>query len=80
MFTQNDTPDQNERNLEAQEFLTIPQAAEILGVHKNTVWTRVREGSLPAVRISPRLVRIRKSDLIQSATPYHDPNMSGWAR
>ncbi|MEZ5116965.1 MAG: helix-turn-helix domain-containing protein [Candidatus Nanopelagicales bacterium] len=45
------------------DYLTIRQAAEILGVHQRTVRRRISDGSLPAYRLGPQLIRIRPDDL-----------------
>jgi len=44
------------------EFLSIEDAAQVLGVEYKTVYRLVRDGQLPAGRIG-RVYRIRKSDL-----------------
>ena len=45
------------------ELLTVKQVAEILQVHEQTVWRYLRNGSLPAVRLGRRVVRVARSDL-----------------
>jgi excisionase family DNA binding protein len=45
------------------ELLTVKQVAEVLQVHEQTVWRYLREGILPSVRLSRRIVRIARSDL-----------------
>ena len=50
----NETPDQ---------IYTIPQVAELLGVHKDTVQTWIEEGKLGSVKIGYRTVRILQSDI-----------------
>ena len=35
----------------AQEYLSIPQAAALLGLSRIAVFKRVKKGSLPAIRI-----------------------------
>ena len=35
----------------AQEYLSIPQAAAVLGLSRIAVFKRVKKGSLPAIRI-----------------------------
>lgn len=37
--------------------MTVPEAAEALGVHRDTVYDAVRRGELPAIRLG-RTVRI----------------------
>jgi excisionase family DNA binding protein len=57
------------------EYLTPEQAADVLGVHVQTVRGYVRSGKLPASRLAgERAIRIRRSDLecvLESVTPQH---------
>ena len=49
-----------------KELLTVAETAELLGVSKKTVRRRVRDGSLPAVRLggAPHFpIRIPQSEL-----------------
>jgi excisionase family DNA binding protein len=48
---------------EADPWLTYAQAAEIVGVHKNTLRAAVRRGDLPVARASHTIVRMLRSDL-----------------
>ncbi|WP_314431660.1 helix-turn-helix domain-containing protein [Microbacterium lacticum] len=43
--------------------LDIPAAAALAGRHPNTIRTWVRSGLLPAYRVGPRDIRIRRDDL-----------------
>lgn len=45
------------------EYVTLPQAAELAGVHYRTARRWVATGRLKAVRIGPKLLKISKSDL-----------------
>ena len=36
--------------------ITVPEAAQLLGVSRMTAYTAVREGSIPSVRIGRRLL------------------------
>lgn len=47
------------------EILKVPAVAAYAGVHENTVWSWIKTGKIPAVRLGARIVRIRKSDLDQ---------------
>jgi excisionase family DNA binding protein len=48
----------------AAEYLTPERAAEVLGIHVQTVRAYVRTGKLPALRLAgERAIRIRRSDL-----------------
>jgi excisionase family DNA binding protein len=42
---------------------SIAGAAELLGVSEQTIRRRIADGTLPAERIGPRLIRIRIADL-----------------
>ena len=44
-------------------FLTLRQVAEILSVSVRYVRTLRQSGALPVVRLSPRCLRVRRSDL-----------------
>jgi excisionase family DNA binding protein len=51
------------------EFYTVAQAARLLGVSPATVWRWIVAGKLPAYRVGPRRIRIRKEDLGRVITP-----------
>ena len=40
----------------AERVLTVPQAAELLGISASTYYGAVRRGEVPAIRIGRRLV------------------------
>lgn len=61
------------------ELNTIEQTARRLGCSKNTVRTLIRKGDLPAVRIGPRMVRVRETDLEQILQPYDSGQAGSWA-
>jgi len=46
-------------NTIAPQLMTITAAATYMGLHRNTVYTLVREGCLPAVRVGARGSHIR---------------------
>jgi len=46
-----------------EKLLSTQEAADILGLHVQTVRQYIRRGELPAVKISPRLYKIRPEDL-----------------
>ena len=52
------------------ELLSIPEAAVFLGTHPNTIRNLITSGTLPALRLGSRIIRISKSDLLRSLTPY----------
>jgi excisionase family DNA binding protein len=45
------------------KYVTIAQAAEILNQSVKTVRRRISDGTLPAYRVGPRLIRVRVEDL-----------------
>ena len=61
------------------DLLTIRQAAEILNCSETTVRNRTREGSLKAVRMGPRMIRIRRDALDAILQPYDAGQAGQWA-
>ena len=59
--------------------LSIAQAAEIKGVHKNTIRNRIKDGSLPAVRLGRNIIRINLADLEALFTPYKGGEFGIWS-
>lgn len=57
-------------DLTDRPFLSVEEAAELLGVSHSTVTTAIRVGKLPAIQLgeSHRATRIRRADLLP------DPN------
>lgn len=51
------------------EYVTVPEAARILGVSQSTIWRWIDRGDLPAVRVGRRHVRIRRGDLPNVVRP-----------
>jgi excisionase family DNA binding protein len=62
------------------DLLTIRQVAEYLGCSETTVRNRTREGSLKAVRMGPRMIRIRRDDLDTILQPYDAGQAGQWAQ
>ena len=63
------------------DFVTIEQAARLLGVSATTVWRLIRDGSLPATRIGRKLLRVRQRDLASVVTRVGvEPEQSSFAR
>ena len=58
-------PDYGRNNEEYGEYLTPPEAMEMLNIGRNTFYKLVNSGELPALRIGKQW-RIRKSDLKHS--------------
>jgi excisionase family DNA binding protein len=46
------------------EYLTVAEAAETLRVDRSTVRRWIANGDLPAYRVGPRRVRIKRDDLL----------------
>lgn len=51
------------------DLLTIPEAAAALKVSPVTISRWLKQGRLPAYRMGPRAVRIRRDDLAEVLTP-----------
>jgi excisionase family DNA binding protein len=49
---------------ELPEMLNVPAVAEFLGISTASTWRLVWSGTIPSVRLSERIVRIRKEDLV----------------
>ena len=49
---------------ELPEWLSIAEAADLLGKHRNTIAGWIRNGRLPSERVG-REVRVRRNDLMQ---------------
>jgi excisionase family DNA binding protein len=45
------------------KYLTLGQAAELRNVSQRTLRRRVADGTLPAYRVGPRLIRVLADDL-----------------
>lgn len=49
--------------MDAPDVLTVKQAAALLQVTERTIRNYIESGLLPALRMGPRLIRIRRADL-----------------
>lgn len=47
------------------KFLTVLEAAEVLGVNRKIVYQLIEKENLPAYRISERNIRINEDELIK---------------
>lgn len=68
-----ESPDVNERSqaLRDKLLLSPDEAAELLGVHTQTVRGYIRDGKLKAHRVAgERAIRIRREDLLALLEPY----------
>jgi excisionase family DNA binding protein len=45
-------------------LVTVTRAAEIMGVHPNTIRNWIRSGKLNAMRVGPKLIRIHREELV----------------
>ena len=61
------------------ELLSVSEVSQEWEVHPNSVYGWVRSKQLPAVKVGPRMIRIRRSDLEEFITPY-EAEASVWAR
>lgn len=50
-------------------FYTVAEAARLLDVSPTTIWRWVETSQLPAYRVGPRRIRIRKEDLEKAIQP-----------
>ena len=61
------------------ERITINEAAELIGVHRNTIRNLILRQELPAERIGARIIRIRKQDVLNLLTPYERGEFGVWS-
>jgi|GEM_PF-5664238 len=52
-------------------FYTVAEAAHVLDVSPATIWRWIEARKLPAYRVGPRRIRIRKEDLDRVIEPVH---------
>lgn len=58
--------------LSSKDYLSITQAAKLLGVSRPTIYKRISLGDIQVIRLSPRSVRIRRSDILpEPPKPVH---------
>jgi len=67
------------RRTQFGDLLTIRQVSEYLGCSETTIRNRAKEGSLKAVRMGPRMIRIRREDLDAILQPYDAGQAGQWA-
>ncbi len=46
-----------------RDFYSVAQAARLLGVSPSTIWRWIDAARLPAYRVGPKNIRIKKEDL-----------------
>lgn len=55
-----------EEGISERELISVPEACQFLGVHRNTLYKLIREGELPAFRlVRGGRWRFKRSDLVQ---------------
>lgn len=60
------------------ERITINEAAELLGVHRNTIRNLIVQKKLYAERIGARIIWIRKQDVLNALTPDKGGEFGVW--
>lgn len=65
-------------NINQDDRLSINKAAELVGVHPNTIRNLLIRGELNGERIGKRIIRIRKSDLDALFTPFVGGEFGVW--
>ncbi|MHB8516610.1 MAG: helix-turn-helix domain-containing protein [Dehalococcoidia bacterium] len=54
---------------EFRGFCTVAEAADMLGVSASTIWRWIDADRLPAFRLGPKAIRIRRSDVEAAVHP-----------
>lgn len=62
------------------EWLSLQQAAQLLGVSVDTIRRRIAAGVLPASRCGARLIRVRAADLESVLHPIAIGQRKPWRR
>jgi excisionase family DNA binding protein len=58
------------------DYYTVAQAAKVLDVSPSTIWRWIKAAKLPAYRVGPRKIRIKKEDLPIIITPARTKEVS----
>ena len=53
-----------------EKLFDVYEVAEICGISRNTVRSLIAQGTLPAYKLGPRLVRVKQSDLEAALTRF----------
>lgn len=64
--------------MNANELLSVPQAARLLGLSRPSVYRYIREGRLRALRVGRAVVLQRQDVLAFAAVPRRPGNPNGW--
>ena len=62
-------PSEQRLGTPASEWVSLQQAAQLVGVSVDTLRRRIRSGELPAYRFGERLIKIRVEDLDNLVRP-----------
>jgi hypothetical protein len=65
-------------NQPEKKYLSILEASEYMGVHRNTIRNWIRFGILPAGRVGLRIIKVEKTDLDNLLTRYRNGEFSKW--
>src|SRR4051794_26481964 len=57
------------RTADGSVFYSVAESARLLGVSRSTVWRWIEAGELPASRVGPKNIRIRRQDLQDIVRP-----------
>ena len=49
--------------LKSKEYLTVPDVAKLLNSSRQAIHNMIKSGRLPAIKLSERKTRVRKSDI-----------------
>ncbi|MEX2227763.1 MAG: helix-turn-helix domain-containing protein [Dehalococcoidia bacterium] len=63
-----------QRNAQVSDLCTVAEAAEMLGVSVSTIWRWVDSGQLPAFRVGPKAIRIKRQDVEAAIQPVSRQN------
>src|SRR5205823_3759845 len=66
------------RVVPAQPYLSIAQAASMLGVSRVTIWRWIRAGRLRATRLGHRTIRIDREELVRALTEPGSDGARAW--
>ena len=62
--------------LRDKDFLSISEAAKLLGVSRPTIYKKIEQGQIKTIRVSARSVRIAREDLEALDSPVPDTQLS----
>jgi len=63
-----------------EEYLTVAEAANLVRVSPSTIRRWIREGNLPAYRLGPRRVGLKRDDLATLVTPINTRSEAAFER